>query len=351
MGKKNPFWFLLSGIGVIQVILYFVFIWPQGSELLERVEELQKKTNRLDKDYLKPEKIPTTETIARHSEHKRILEEEYNKAIQFYRNKDDMSLEKWFVGSPGSPPSLDWFKVKYADEFNVLRHKCEEAGIRIITAADAGDEERKTVTEWPKLQAQETSETVPKGGGFGFWEGEPITTMNQKTAQKQYWIQETIVEALRSAGAKALVAVSFAKSPKPKAAGKPKEEKAPQTEFERLFDVIEVRFLVQVDYKNIGGIMSAVNSSPINFLFRSAKVTKPVLKEIVIEKKPPVQKQYRLLSGKDFWGTFPKVLPVPVDLGTCEAQKLNELPTQFDLLPEPPALVDFHYWVLDFKGE
>jgi hypothetical protein len=351
MGKKNLFWFLLGGIGIVQVILYFVFIAPQGSELETLVEELQKKTDKLKHQYLEKE-IPTAEVIAKHGEYKRLLEEEHKKVVQFYREKDD-NLEKRFVGSPGSPPPLDWFKAKYTDEFNALRRKCEEAGVRIIAPTDVSEEEKKIVTEWPKPAASDASETLSKGGGFGFWEGEPITTMNQKAAQKQYWVQETIAEALQSAGVKALVAVSFAKSPKPAGgrAGKPKEEKEPQTEFERLFDVIEVRFLVQVDYKNVGRIMSAVNASPINFVFRSMRVIKPTLKEIVIEKKPPVQKQIRLITGKDFWGTFPRVFPSPVDLGSCEAANLNKLPTQFDLLPEPPALVEFHYWALDLKGE
>jgi len=355
MGKKNLFWFLLGGIVIIQVILYFLFIAPQGSELETLTEELQNKTKGLE-EYLPEEnhppkkEIPTEKAIAGHGGYKRHLEEEHKKVVQFYREKDD-NLEKWFVGSPGTPPPLDWFKTKYADEFKVLERKCEEASIRIIAPTDASEEEKKIVTEWPKVAASDASETLSKGGGFGFWEAEPITTMNQKTAQKQYWVQETIAEALRSASAKALVAVSFAKLSKPKAAGKPKEEKEPRTEFERLFEVIEVRFLVQVDYKNVGKIMSAVNASPINFLFRNMRVIKPTLKEIVIEKKPPVQKQIRLITGKDFWGTFPRVFPSPVDLGSCEPQNLNKLPTQFDLLPEPPALVEFHYWVLDLKGE
>lgn len=371
--KKNLFWLLLGGIVIIQVILYFLFIAPQGSELGILAEELQNKSRRLE-DLAKKE-IPTADAIAKHSEHKRLLEEEYKKVVQFYRNKDDMSLEKWFVGSPGSPPPVDWFKAKYADEFNLLRRKCEEAGLRIVMApADASDEERKIVAEWPKPATSDASETLSKGGGFGFWEAQDITTMNQKTAQKQYWVQKTVAEAFLSAGTKALVGVSFAKLPKPKPAGKVREEKEPQTEFEKLFDVIEVKFLVQVDYKNIGKIMSAVNASDINFLFRSMRVVKPVLREIAIEKKPSVQKlihqlgssfkareieiekepdrqKQKLILVENLCGTFPKVFPWQVDLGSCDAQKLNGLPTQSDLLPEPPALVEFYYWVLDFKGE
>jgi len=349
MTKKNPFWFLLIGIGIFQVFLYFFFILPQGSQLQALSKKLQEKTNELNK-YLAKD-IPTGNTIAEYKKHRGILEKEYKELVDFYRSKDsdDKGLEKWFVGSPGPglPPPLDLFKAKYADEFNALRRRCEESGIKITAAlATASEEENKVITEWGTTQVPDPQETQPKGK-CGFWEAQDVTAANQKTAQKQFWIQEAIVQSLQSANAKGLVAASFVKKEK----RAPKKES--QTEFERLFEPIEVRFLVYVDYKDTGRIMSALNSSPINFLFRNMKVIKPALREISIENVPGDEKQRWLSSLKKLLGggTFPKFFPEPIDLGTCPPEKLNKLPTQFEILPEPPVLVEFYYWVLDFKGE
>jgi hypothetical protein len=350
--KKQSMWIILGAVLLAEIIVYFVFVSPQGGEIEEKAGKLRLFVKKLNRYVKMGSKIPNMEAVRQHRENKKRLEDEHKKCIDFYKGQDGQ-LKRWFVEMDISDwktqPTPAKFHSIYKDKLKGLRDRCKEKGIRITKKGDldfTSDENAIASMYRRRAQAPVPSDTQPDEiMGGGFWETSQLNAQNLRTAQMQYWIQEAFVEALIYADGKRLVYVSFFKAAQP--ANLPKEPT-----IDEHFERIPVTVLVRIPYGSMGRMLQSLGTCGINMDLRSVTVTKLQLLTITTNPDPTI-KDGMTYTQQQCNGVFPKVMDTlgGVNFGTQPIQRQNNLPDQDRLITEPAVLVEFSYSVMDMKPE
>ena len=406
--KKNSMWVILGVILLVEVVLYFAIVSPQGGVIEEKTDKLEVILKSLKRYRKMGNKVPSQAAVRRHQENRQALQDEYDGCLDFLRQVVDLrGLKRWF-------PSLnvDWkrqpapaqFQSLYLDEFKALRERCRDKGISISGKEDkylfeletgekvegqllretddeatlmteGGErvlprrtiktrmkvtvklttEESQLVAEHQRLRAQPGPEdTVPDNATGGFWEATQLNAQNLRTAQKQFWIQKAFVDALVAAGGKQIVYVSFHREPAARAARAPRgQQPSPKNEnaVEKQFERIPVKVLVKMPYGSIAAVFRSLSASEINMELRGLKVTKPQLAEIATNPHPDTVRGLTYTQQDGVNGVMPKVMDKNDGVNFGKQPMGKSLPGQDQLIDEPPVLIEFSYDVMDMKEQ
>jgi len=350
--KKHSMWIILGAILLIEIIVYFVVVSPQGSVIDEKTEKLELTLKRLGKYVRMSNKIPHMDAVRQLKENRKTLADEHKKCLDFYNGLDKQFIKKWFpelgVTDWKMQPTPAQFQSLYRDKFRGLRERCKEKNI-LINQKDVlklSSDENMIVTDYRRRAAPpQPADVQPEDlMGGGFWETNQLNAQNLRTAQMQYWIQEAFVDALIYAEGKQLVYVSFFKDANPPA--------LPEGAVTEYFDHIPVIVLARMPYGSIARMLQALANSRINMDFRGVKVIKPVLQKVATNPHADI-KQGIEYAQQEINGVFPRVMDKNsgVDFGQQPNAKRNTLPGQDELISEPPVLVEFSYYVMSVKPE
>lgn len=174
--KINLYKSALIVIAIAIVALFYAGVWDYYNEISALKAKLAQKEKDIDKLAKNPD-TKSTRAVVRIKEYQSALDTETNSCKGYYKTKGEL-LSRWFPGmavKPDGIPEAGDFKAKYVDEKNGLIRALKERKIK-IGAITKGDEE--PISEDIQL-------------GFS----EP-TADNIKMVQKQFWLQQMLVNAM-----------------------------------------------------------------------------------------------------------------------------------------------------------
>ena len=386
---KQVFWAVVAAIVVGELLFLFLVTLPSMSAVSEAKETLQRKMEELSRYNRKD--VPVPEEAKMHRENRKRLREGYIALIEQISQWEKKRWERWLKrGKSGfeasdERPSVGDFRTLYTDAMEELEARCRK--VKLTLAGEEGDEikpyETELMREWQQEErfeepgASPPSEEIPPSNRdkHAFWVA-VVPQINQKNmprAQKEYWIQQTIVKALLDAEATRLLGVRIVWK-RPTRWRRYREEERPKTEIDRLFDKVYIYVFAHMPYRSVGKFVESMLrwNDPDNYLLmRLARleVRKEAVEEITIPdpralaRIPPSRSEVlQILMGKswrltsaDLRGVFPVILQragEAFDLGAIDPKKLSRLlPRQEELLAEPSVVVAAKFVLYDLKDD
>lgn len=388
--SKQVFWITIAVI-VVGELLFFLFVTlPSMSSVTEAKEALEEKMEELS-SYDRAD-VPVKEEVKMHKENKKRLREGYIALIKEIDDWEKKRWEKWLkrvkdgFESTDERPSVGDFRTLYTDAMEDLVKQCEK--VKLQLAGEGNDEIKSYETDFMREWQQEerfgepgaapVRDDIPPSdrNKYAFWVAvvPQINEKNMRRAQKEFWIQQTVVKALLEAEATRLLAVRIVWAREKRRRRRREEEKGPQTEIDRLFDKVDIYVFAHMPYKKVGKFVGAMLrwNDPDNYLLlrlERLEVRKKVLEEITVPdpralaRIPPSRKDVlSVLMGKslqltsgELKGVFPVILERAgevLDLGAMDPKKLHKiLPRQDELLTEPSVVVAAKFVLYDLKDD
>lgn len=380
--SKRIFYIIVGSIVTVEVIFLLFSVLPNMAAASRLTEEVRAKMENLSRfSRMKPDEFPTKEAVERHKENANAIKKGYIDCLRYFEELDKQKLESYFVGL-GKEPNLQNFAAKYKDSMDALKKRCKSKGIEVANRDMRMSEQVRRLLNEIERQREEKPELPTSKDEFGFWEAENITEQNMRAAQKQYWVQEAIVDALVEAEARSLICIAF-KYPekKQKKRRRPRGEVVEKkTELERLFKTVDVTVFAELPYRNVNRFINSIMDVArykLLFTLLQLRVLKKEIEKLVVPDeialkslkrmadnsrevadKLTLLKEKRLeLEKDDLNGVFPVVVEKDgnaLNLGEVTMDRLKDgrLPiTQDDLLSEPPVLVLLKLRLYDFSPD
>ncbi|RME04744.1 MAG: hypothetical protein D6805_01965 [Planctomycetota bacterium] len=250
--KKHKFWFIVGGVFLVEVLIYFIWIGGLDAKIQEKAEQISADEGSLQKILSDAKRAPLmNDRWVKHYKKKRnAYLAQWENCLQVYRERDKR-FEKYF-DLPKNFSHSDFY-LKYKEEWNKL----------LTSLKDTGLFQKK---EWEEeLEIDQIQEL-----GLKVSLSQPKNNEEQSILQKEFWIQEAILRTLAK-----FKPVQFSKIELVFEKGKPFDAKAREFRFVPPFHTFRVTVSFSTSYAKVGSIFRELLSHPyLDFYMRNLEVKK-----------------------------------------------------------------------------
>jgi hypothetical protein len=301
--QKHSFYVGLGAVLGVYFLIYVILIAPMSKTITRESGKLSGMLNKM-KEYSGKPSLPNEEVVNYHEQQKSLLNENLQKVLSFYSKRDE-GLEKWFPEIAGklqknstTVPELDFFQAVYQSERQALINKYADPKCPFVIAKRVD-----IVDPSPQGRMQEVQDILPLKTPSKI-----VTESDMKTAQKEFWLLQGILEILEQSKLKVLTNLRFVR-----------EYEAPGVTG-ATFIVHAVEFSGAIDYPDVSFFVHELLNNKKNFMVELGGVSiqrdrqhRPKVTKIVLllgeSEKDGLERWKQQNQGKQ---TFP---PVFINMG------------------------------------